>query len=174
MEEEKSTQEKLKEQIEELIGTLSDEGIRQDNVDYLYKLIDIHKDISNEDYWKEKMEMKYRTYGRNYMEGGSGNYGNYGTYGRRSRDSRGRYTEGGNYGRKYRGHDMIEEMADHYGNYMESRESGRYGSPETDKAFDYMLETAEEFFEHLFEESDSPEQVEKIKMTARKISEKRM
>ena len=32
-------------------------GIQVGNVDYFYKLIDIHKDIENEEYWKIKKEV---------------------------------------------------------------------------------------------------------------------
>lgn len=89
------------------------------------------------------------------------------SYGRRMRDSRGRYMG--------RGHDegekMIEEMREHYGNYMGG---GRYNGPEKDKAFDYMLQSAEDFFCYLMEEVENPEQLEEIKRTARKIGDMRM
>lgn len=45
--------EKVESKINELIGT---EGVKRENVDYLYKLVDIHKDLKNEDYWKVKEE----------------------------------------------------------------------------------------------------------------------
>lgn len=174
MEEEKKEQEKkqtteemindVKQQVEEKINIISKEGIKMENLEALGELVDIHKDLCNEEYWKKKqevMKMRYREYG-NYGEGGYGEGG----YGRRGRDSRGRYT-----GRGYQGEEMIEEMREHYGNYMEG---GRYNGPEKDKAFDYMLKSAEEFFMHLMEEAEHPEQMEKIKRTARKISEMRM
>ena len=44
--------EKVETQITNIIG----DGVRQDTVDYLYKLVDIHKDIKNEEYWKVKEE----------------------------------------------------------------------------------------------------------------------
>ena len=31
-------------------------ALKKENIDYLYKLIDIHKDLKNEDYWKAKEE----------------------------------------------------------------------------------------------------------------------
>ena len=91
------------------------------------------------------------------------------SYGRRARDSRGRYMGRGR--GSYEGEDMIEEMREHYGNYMES---GRYNGPEKDKAFDYMLKSAEDFFCYLMDEVENPEELEKIKRTARKIGEMRM
>ena len=45
--------EKVENKITELIGT---EGVKRENVDYLYKLVDIHKDLKNENYWKVKEE----------------------------------------------------------------------------------------------------------------------
>ena len=150
--------EKVKEQVEEKINAILENGIDMNNLEVLDKLVDIHKDISNEEYWKEKkeaMKMRYRGYDE-YSEGG---------YGRRGRDSRGRYA-----GRGHEGEEMLEEMREHYGTYMEG---GRYNGPEKEKSFDYMLQSAEEFFMHLMQEAENPEQMEKIRRTAKRISEMR-
>lgn len=163
-EEKKKLFEEVCEKVEEKIQLIMNNGISPENVETLGELVDIHKDLANEDYWNEKkevMKMRYRGYDE-YSDGG------YGNYGRRGRDSRGRYSERG---RSYQGEEMIEEMREHYGNYMEG---GSYNGPEKEKAFDYMLKSAEEFFMHLMEEAEHPEQMEKIKRTARKISEMRM
>lgn len=45
--------EKVENKITELVNT---EGVKRENVDYLYKLVDIHKDLKNENYWKVKEE----------------------------------------------------------------------------------------------------------------------
>lgn len=150
--------EKVKQQVEEKINTILENGIDMNNLEVLDKLVDIHKDIANEEYWKDKkeeMKMRYRGYDE-YSDGG---------YGRRGRDSRGRYT-----GRGYEGDEMLEEMREHYGTYMEG---GRYNGPEKEKSFDYMLQSAEEFFMHLMQEAENPEQMEKIRRTAKRISEMR-
>lgn len=157
----------INEQLENKINEILEEGIQVENINMLGKLVDIHKDLANEDYWckkEEVMNMNYRM--------GRGNYGNYdeAMYGARRRDGRGRYMDRGRNMENYRGEEMLEDMMDNYGTYMEGR---TYGGPETDKAFDYMLKAAEDFMMHLFEESDSPEQAEKIRRTARKISEMR-
>lgn len=173
-EEEKSLIEKTNEKVEKKIEELINSGIRHDNVDYLYKLVDIHKDLKNEEYWKLK--------GENMMYRDNGNYGNYGGYGReqygtygggRRRDSRGRYMEDGrsSYGRRYRGEDMLDDMTENYGAYMGNHENGRYGSPETTEALEYMLQSAEDFFKHIQNEAKSPEEIELVKRTARRISE---
>ena len=125
-EEKKETMHKICEQVEELIGKISEEGIQADNVELLGELVDIHKDIANEKYWDVKKEGIKMRYNREYDE-----Y-NEGSYGRRGRDSRGRYT---GRGMMHEGEEMIEEMREHYGNYMEG---GRYNGPEKDKAFNYM------------------------------------
>lgn len=178
MEEEKKEdiKEKIKKQVEELMTNLSEEGIHSGNVDYLYKLVDIDKDLENENYWKEKIKMRYRGYGNDsYMEG---------NYGRRMRDSRGRYMDEA-YGRrgvdaKYRegdvrGDKLLDEMYQSYGEYSEGREEygrGNYGAKEdTMKSLDYMLQSVEDFFKHLKKEASSQEEVEMIRETARKISE---
>ena len=161
---------KTKSEVERIIKQITENGLQTANVELLYKLIDIHKDIKNEDYWKEKEEnMMYR--GRDYFMDDSYNGG-------RSRDSRGRYMDG-SYGRRgvpgtgrgrYRGYDMIEEMGEHYGDYSEGRDT--YGNDhETEKSFDKMLQSLEDFTYLIMQEADSPDKIEKVKRTARKISE---
>ena len=155
---------KTKSEVERIIKQITESGLQTANVELLYKLIDIHKDIENEKYWKEKEEnMMYR------------DYDNYG--GGRSRDSRGRYME--SYGRRgvpgtgrgrYRGYDMIEEMGEYYGNYSEGRDT--YGNDrETEKSFDKMLQSLEDFTYLIMQEADSQDKIEKVRKTARKISE---
>ena len=168
MEEEKKQEtnvlDKTKEEVEKLIKQVTESGLQVANVELLYKLIDIHKDIENEEYWKKKEEnMMYRDYD-NYSGG-------------RSRDSRGRYMD--SYGRRgvpgtgrgrYRGYDMIEEMGEHYGDYSEGRDN--YGNDrETEKSFDKMLQSLEDFTYLIMQEADSPDKIEKVRKTARKISE---
>ena len=168
MEEEKKQEtnviDKAKEEVEKLIKQITESGLQVANVELLYKLIDIHKDINNEEYWKKKEEnMMYRDYD-NYSGG-------------RSRDSRGRYMD--SYGRRgvpgtgrgrYRGYDMIEEMGEHYGDYSEGRDN--YGNDrETEKSFDKMLQSLEDFTYLIMQEADSQDKIEKVRKTARKISE---
>lgn len=163
--------EDVKKNTESIINEILEEGINQDNIDMLGKVIDIHKDVENEEYWKVKEEfMMYRDRG----------YGDYPSmnYGARRRDSRGRYMEGGNYGnygRRYRGHDMIDDMSDNYGRYEEGKEQygrGNYGAKEdTMKSLEYMLQSVEDFMCMLAEDAQSQEEVEMIKHTARKIAE---
>lgn len=168
--------EKTNEQVVEKINSILKDGVKQTNVDYLYKLVDIHKDLANEKYWdkmKEEDDMRYRGYsGENYNEGGS--------YGRRRRDSRGRYMEGGQYGEygrrgNYRGHEMIDEMQEHYGNYSEGKESyerGNYGAKQdTMKSLEYMLESVVDFIEMLKKDATSQEEVQMIKEYTKQISE---
>lgn len=165
----KELTEKITQQVDKKLEELTKAGIQQTNIDYVGKLIDIKKDIKG----MEENEMMYRGYD-NYGRDSYGEYDNYGTYnGGRRRDSRGRYMEDGReaYGRRYRGDDMMEDMSENYGRYMENRENGRYGSPETSKSFDYMLKSAKDFFKHLKEEAGSQEEIEKIRRTAREISE---
>lgn len=167
--EEKKWQDEICEQVENEINVIKEQKVQQGNVEYLYKLVDIHKDLANEKYWKAKEEKMYRE----SMREPYGTYGAYDNYmGGRRRDSRGRFMESGNgnYGRRYRGDEMIDEMAMHYGNYMGEKEYGRYGSPEMSKALDYMLQSVEEFMGMLKNDADSQEEVEKIRRTAQKIS----
>lgn len=153
-------QENLEKKTEESIKKILDEGITTNNLDHLYKLVDIYKDA------KEVKNMNYGNYGNygNYSGRGPGrgsygeynaygNYGNYGdNYGRRGYDSR------------YRGHDYIDKMSNEYGRYMESRE--RYGAgEESDKAFHFMAKALGEYIEFLSEEAQTPQQKQMLNET---------
>ena len=54
MEEEKNIIEKVKKETETVIEEILNQGIQENNLDVLYKLVDIHKDIANEEYWQKK------------------------------------------------------------------------------------------------------------------------
>lgn len=164
----KSIQDRTIEAVEKTIDTVLKNGVSSNNLDYLYKLVDIHKDMANEKYWKVKEEklMKYSAYG-NYGRYGREAYGE-GSYGRRSRDSRGRYT----------GHspeDKIDEMYMNYQAYSEGREAygrGNYGAREESmECLEYMLESMVDFVKMLKEEANSQEELELIHKYLKKISE---
>ena len=153
--------EKVKEETERMIKSITDDGVRPDNVDLLYKLVDIHKDMANEEYWKEKIEMRYG----NYSEGSYSRRGVKGTG--RGRYHEGAYNEGG-YGR-YRGEEMMDKMYEEYQEYSEG--SYNYGADqETLKSLEKMLESVKKFMQHLKKEASSKEEVEMIKETAKEIS----
>lgn len=170
--EEKKVMEHLNEKVEEHIKKFVEQGIQTSNIDFIYKLVDIHKDLANEKYWKKKEEM-YMNY-RGYDEG-------YGEYGRRGVPGTGRYR--GEYGRRgvrgtgrgrYRGEDAMMEMHEHYGNYSEAYEeamNGNYG------AEGGMVKSAEGIMKNVYEiveelsEADSPEVMQIIKKYTKKISE---
>ena len=174
---------KVKEETEKLINGILEQGINEGNLDYLYKVVDIHKDIANEDYWqtkKEDIEMRYRGYSEGYgayNEGGSYNDGSYGRRGVPG-TGRGRYNEG-SYGRRgakgtgrgrYRGEEMMDEMQFHYGNYSEGKE--QYGAEgNTMKALEYMMESVVDFIEMLEQDATSQKEVDLIKHYTKKISE---
>lgn len=169
--EEKDVIEKVTEEVDKSIKRIMEQGVQTNNIDFLYKMIDVKKDIA--EIKKEEQEMMY------------GNYGNYGRdsdmmySGGRRRDSKGRYMEGGSYGRRgvpgtgrgrYRGEEMMDEMAYHYGNYNEGRE--QYGADEeTMKSFKYMLKSFKDYYKHLKEEASSQQEVKMLEDVAREISE---
>lgn len=162
--ERKKTNKILKE-VDEKICQILEDGIQIDNLDALGKLVDIHKDIKNEEYWKKKgevIDMRYRDYRDDY-----------GNYGRRSRDSRGRYMTGGR--GMYRGEEMIEDMHENYRDYTDGREEymrGNYGAQSaTMKSLDYMLQSVVEFLEMLKKDASSQEEMELIQKYTREISE---
>ena len=159
---------KVKEKTEYIIEDILQEEITEDNIDMLGKLIDIHKDMANEEYWCKKEEiMMYRD--DRYNDYPSMNYG-----GGRRRDSRGRYMNSGR-DRRYRGHDMIDTMYDSYSNYMDDREEmnrGNYGAKnDTMKSLEYMLESMVDFVEMLKKDASSQEEMDLIRKYTREISE---
>ena len=165
---------KLKEETEKSMKRVLEQGVQTNNVDFLYKMIDIKKDIAEIE--KEEQEMMYGNYGR----GSYGEYNEGGNYsGGRRRDSRGRYMESGSYGRRgvpgsgrgrYRGEEMMDEMAYHYGNYSEGRE--QYGADqETMESFKYMLKSFKDYYKHLKQEASSQQEVQMLEDVAREISE---
>ena len=155
---------KAKEEVEKLIKAATENGLQASNVQLLYQLIDIHKDIENEKYWKNKEEnnMYMRDdYGNDYRGG-------------RSRDPRGRYM-GDRRSESYRGQRVLDEMYDGYRNYSDGREEydrGNYGAKgETMKSLEYMLESVTDFIEMLQHDAGSQEEVDMIKKYTRRISE---
>lgn len=142
---------RVTEKMTESINKLLDEGLNTQNIDLMYKLVDIYKDM------KEVESMNYGEYGRragynaygNYdMEYGRGNYGR-SNYGRQGYDA------------KYRGDESIDRMYNEYGRYQESR--NRYGNgEETDKSFHYMIKSLEDFIKVLYEEAETPQQKQEL------------
>ena len=146
-------EEKLKNKTEESIKRILDEGITNNNLEYLYKLTKINKMAKEEE---NMYNGNYNNYGRESYN----NYGreNYNDYGRRGIDS------------KYRGYGHIDRMYNEYGRYMDGRE--RYGANEdTKKSLKYMLESMEDFARMLREDAQSQEEVQMIRETAQRIAQ---
>lgn len=185
--------EKLKELIEEEIKKIEENGIDLTKVETLSELVDIHKDISNEEYWKKKEEALT-------MRGNYGNYGEYGEgYGRRGRGGRyreGGYSEGGysrgGYGergttdgrdrsRGSYGHYMpypdmyMNRMMDGMEGYMEGREQynrGNYGAKgQTVESLEKMLEGIVAFVEDIQKDPEQQEEKEVVNHYIRKLKE---
>lgn len=159
---------RIKEETErKLDDIMNQEGLQPHNIDMMYSLMDIHKDIANEEYWKEKGEHMRYSRGGSYNERGRMNYNEgYGARGRgRQRDSRGRY----------KGHEMIDDMYMEYDNYNEGKEQSRRGSygakDDVIKSLEYMMESVVCFVEMLMEDAESQEEMEIIKHYTKKISE---
>lgn len=161
----------ITQQVEKQLEEIANEKVSTNNVDYLYRLVDIHKDLANEIYWKEKIKM----YGNRYSRDFSGEYGR-GSYGRRGMRGTGPYSRyrGGRGSGRYRGEEAIDEMYMNYGEYNEANQSyneGNYG------AEGGMKESAEGIMENIYEiveelkDTGSPEVMQVIKKYSKKISE---
>lgn len=166
MEEEKKEEKKellngIKEQIGERLKEISEQQVQQGNIDFLYKLIDIKKDIVEIE--KEENSMMYRNYG----EYGEGNYGRRGVpgSGRRYRESGYGYGTGRG---SYRGEQIMDDMKASYQEYSEGKEN--YGADSaTMESFEYMLKSFKDYFKHLKNEATSPEETEMLQKVAREI-----
>lgn len=175
-EEKKNWCEEITQQVEKQLEEIANEKVNTNNVDYLYRLVDIHKDLANENYWKEKIKMYGNRYSRDFSgEYGRGSYSE-GSYGRRGVKGTGRYSRyrGGRGSGRYRGEEAIDEMYMNYGEYNEANQSyneGNYG------AEGGMKESAEGIMENIFEiveelkDTSSPEVMQVIKKYSKKISE---
>ena len=146
---------KVIEKMKESINNQLEQGLNTQNIDVLYKLVDIYKDM------KEVENMNYGNYmgrGAGYDAYGRGNYGNYNMeYGRNNYGRQG-------YDMKYRGDENIDRMYNEYGRYMENR--NRYGNgEETDKSFHYMVKSLEDFIRVLHEEAETPQQKQMLNET---------
>ncbi|MDE6946563.1 MAG: hypothetical protein K2P14_05200 [Anaeroplasmataceae bacterium] len=177
---EQNVMKSIKEMVENELKSALHEGIQQDNIDDIGKLVDIHKDIENEEYWKKKEEvynMRYRDYsGEGYGYGAEGGHVRYeaeghpNSYGRRGVPGTGR-------GRgRYRGpENKMHEMMEHYGEYSAASEAanmGNYGAEQDSmKSLDYMLKCVCVFMDMLEEEANSPEEAQIIKKYRKKMSE---
>ena len=176
MDEKKETNviEKVTEEVDKSIERIMQNGVQTNNIDFLYKMIDIKKDIAEIE--KEEEEMMYReggSYragrGSNGMYRTGGSYGE-GSYGRRGvpGSGRGRYRGGQGSGR-YRGDEMMDEMIYHYGNYSES---GQYGAEgESMEALSNLMESAYEYFKELKQNANSPDEVKMMEHYFRKMGE---
>lgn len=162
-EQEKDTMKCIKDLVESELKSLLEVGIQQDNIDNIGKLVDIHKDIENEEYWKEKKEV----YKMNYGYDGYG--AERGSYGRRGVPGTGR-------SRRYRGpENKMQEMMEHYGNYSAASEAanmGNYGAEEDSmKSLDSMLKCVCIFMDMLEEDAGSQEEAQMIRKYRKKMAE---
>lgn len=176
LEQEKDINQKINEQIDKKITSILEQGVQAGNIDFLYKMVDVKKDIA--EITKEEKEMMYGNYG-DYGRGSYGEYNESGSYsGGRRRDSRGRYMEGGSYGRRgvpgtgrgrYRGEEMMDEMRYHYGNYSES---GQYGAEgESMEALSNLMESAYEYFKELKQNANSQDEIKMMEHYFKKMGQ---
>ena len=160
---------KVKECVKKEIDKIICEGINQQNLDALGKLVDIHKDIANENYWQVKEEV-YDMYDRDEER-----------YGRRMRDSRGRYMESKGYDRRsdsrygnrpMRIYDIMDGWEDYRDGMDEYRDRGSYGAKEKGlESLEFMLDAFVKWFEDISREAETQEEVDLIKKYAKKIKD---
>lgn len=147
----------VKELVEQEINAIKEIGLNRENLESLFKLVDIHKDICEEAMLEKEENMNY---------------------GRRRRNSRtGRYMEGGNYGKRYNeGEEMIDRMSEGYQEYHEGigeyHRSGDYGAKDEGmESLEYMLDSMVKFYEHIMKEAETAEETELVRKYVRKLKD---
>lgn len=153
---------KLKEQVDCELKKIEETGINNNNIEALYSLIDIKKDIAEIEE-KEENSMRDRE------------YGNYGTYYRRNYEDNYRGAKRGAYGRRgvdtrYQGDNYMDDMSYAYHDYEDMR--GSYRAEDKDaqmESLEQMLESVVKFMEYLDQSANSQEEAEMIKKYARKL-----
>jgi len=153
---------KVKDETEKLIEKVLEEGIPSgNNLEYLDKLVDIQKDISEMEGSGSVHYGNYGTYDR-YGERYSDNYGE--RYGRRMRDSQGRFM-GDDI--RSKSEEILEHLNRHYGNYSGSRamyNRGEYGAKDDEmQSLNYMLESVVDFIAMLKREAKTQDEKDLIK-----------
>ena len=168
----------IKKNVEEEINKIQQEKVKRENTDYLYRLVDIYKDLGEIEMQKEGINMRYKGQYGEYGEGSMGGYGE-GSYGRRGvpGSGRGRYSEG-SFGRRgvkgtgrgrYRGEEMMDEMMYHYGNYSEGSSYGAEG--EAMESLSNLMESAYEYFKELKENANSQEEIKMMEHYFKKMGQ---
>ena len=145
---------KLCDMVENSIHDLSKRGLVGVNVDNMYKLVDILKDLKNIKYWEVKEEYYENMNGGNeHSHRASYNDGN--SY-RRKRDAMGRYS---------RAHDREVE---HYDEYSMAKES--YRNHRTSDCKNRLMETLDDYMDsftekmqEMLKDADCSEERETIK-----------
>ena len=162
--EEKKVTEQVCEKVEEQLKKIVEQGITTSNIDFTFKLVDIHKDLANEKYWKVKEEK--------YMMRGYGEYGE--GYGRRYRGEYGRRGVPGTGRGRYRGNDAMMEMQESYDEYNEAYEeamNGNYGAEGAmQKSAENISKSALEIMQELLQ-ADDPQVKRIVQKTAKKMLE---
>ncbi len=157
--ENKEINKKLKEEVHKLKEQIATQGIQNSNIEFLYKLVDIEKDLCEIEEGGESM--RYNDYGR---------YGR-DEYGRDEYGRRGNYRARGN----YRGNDYMDSMYNEYNRYEEGREQynrGDYNAKEDSiKSLEYMLESAVDLVKMLYDKAQSQEEINIIRKYTKKMSE---
>lgn len=162
----------IKKMVEKELKKIEHEGLNKQNLETLYKLVDIHKDISNEEYWENSEEVM-DMYGReDYNERGYGARGGRGRGGSRGGSrggGRGRGS-GTRYGADERMNDVMDGWEDYREGMEEYKERGSYGAKEKGlESLEFMLDAFVKWFEDISRDAETQEEVDLIKKYANKI-----
>lgn len=178
--------EKLCRLIEDELKRKSEAGLTTANLDTVYKLIDMYKDLKNTEYWDVKAE--YYMAVLDEMRGGYSQDGGRSERRGHRRDARGRYSGDDNYddggeslvrrGEHYvRGHYSRADdgrSRDPYERYIDSKHS--YRSGKSSECKQRLMETLEEYMElfsnqmeEMLRDADCTEERDTIKRYINKI-----
>lgn len=173
--------EKVLENVKKEIKQIGEQGINANNIDVLYKLIDIEKDIYK---IKEKEGGKDSMMRGQYMDGGygargrggrysDGGYNDYSARGGGSSNYRGEYGARGNYRggedeRIYQHLDRIMEGADEY-QYGRSRYMDGGNQDRMEEGLEKLMYALCVFIESMCDFAETPEEKEIIRRHIQKM-----
>lgn len=171
--------EKLCTMLEDKIQEYADRGLTTANVDLVYKMADILKDMKNIAYWDVKSTYYEDQLGSGYSGDYPDNYSSADGYSgaRRRRDSRGRYSrDSGERGYSYDsgGRDYTDRDDEMYSRYRQSKQSYRNGGGAECKQ--RLMNTLEDYMEgfskkmeEMLRDSDCSEERETIQRYLHKL-----
>ena len=172
---------KLAQDIKKELRQIEETGLNAGNLDAVGKMVDIYKDILKIEEMEGEDEMRDYRYDRDNYTYNEGRGGYRDDYGARMRDSRGRYMDGGSYGRggnfinmDPRMWDRLERIMDGADMYSYARDRYRGGDNEERMidGLEKLMYSVCTFVESMMDFAETPQEKEIIRKHIQKLANK--